>query len=48
MADAGFVILMIGFFALGALLVRGFDRIVRSDDEDTPVDSSVDPTGEPR
>jgi len=43
-ADAGFVILMIGFFALGALLVHGFDRIVRSDDEDP----STDPTGEPR
>lgn len=38
MADFAFVIVIIAFFALCAALVRGCDRIVRSDDDDTPVE----------
>jgi hypothetical protein len=35
MADLAFVVLIIGFFALCALFVRGCDRIVRSDDDES-------------
>ena len=35
MADVAFVAVIIGFFALCAAFVRGCDRIVRSDDDDS-------------
>lgn len=38
MADIAFVVVIIAFFALCAAFVYGCDRIVRSDDDDTPVE----------
>jgi hypothetical protein len=35
MADVAFVAVIIGFFALCASFVRGCDRIVRSDDDES-------------
>lgn len=41
MADAGFVILTVVFFTVCALLVRGFDLIVRSDDGESVGDTTT-------
>jgi hypothetical protein len=38
MADLAYVVVIIAFFALCAAFVYGCDRIVRSDDDDTPVE----------
>ena len=43
MADIVFVVVVIiGFFALCAALVAGCDRIVRSGDDSSPVESSTE------
>ncbi len=36
------VVVIIGFFALCAALVAGCDRIVRSDDDTAPVETSTE------
>jgi hypothetical protein len=41
MADVAFVAVIIGFFALCALFVRGCDRIVRSDDSESGAPAEV-------
>ncbi len=38
MADIAFVVVIIAFFAVCAAFVKGCDRIVRSDDDDTPTE----------
>ena len=43
MADVAFVAVIIGFFALSAAFVRGCDRIVRSDDDDSADAAEVAP-----
>jgi hypothetical protein len=47
MADVIFVLVLVGFFAIGGALVMGLDRIVSSgDDAGTPVPSSAAPSSE--
>ncbi len=41
MADVAFVAVIIGFFALCVAFVRGCDRIVRSDDDESTVATEV-------